>query len=84
MISPYEIEQMILKILPGSQVKVLDMTGTADHFDIVVVSEAFKDKSLIEQHKMVFSILEKEMDNRIHAIRLKTQVGGQTDVKSDD
>ena len=73
MITPREIEGMILAAMPGSKVKVSDMTGTGDHFEIQVVSKDFRDLPLMEQHKKVFTILEKEMDDRIHAVKLKTR-----------
>lgn len=74
MITFEEIERMILVKIPDASVKVEDMTGTNDHFEIEVVSSVFKDKSLIQQHKMVFEALQKEMDGRIHAVKLKTKV----------
>ncbi|MBI3252654.1 MAG: BolA family transcriptional regulator [Candidatus Omnitrophica bacterium] len=74
MIAPLEIEKMIQEILPGSQITVSDMTGTGDHFQITVCSKAFRGKPLLEQHRMVFQALEKEMDGRIHAVQLKTKV----------
>ena len=57
MIDPSEIERMILTVLPGAKVQARDMTGTGDHFEILVVSKEFAGKPLIEQHKMVFSAL---------------------------
>ncbi len=71
---PSEVERMILEALPGAEVQVQDMTGTGDHFDIVVVSPRFEGKTMIEQHKLIFSALEKEMDRGIHAVQLKTRV----------
>ena len=73
MIAPMEIEQMVTAALPGSKVAVRDMTGTGDHFEIHVASAAFAGKPLIEQHRMVMVALEKEMDRRIHAVKIKTQ-----------
>ena len=69
-----EVKEMISKSLPEAQVTVRDMTGTGDHFEVVVASKAFAGKSLIEQHKLVFSALAPEMDQRIHAVQLKTLV----------
>lgn len=74
MISPQEIEQMILQGIPDAQVMISDMTGTGDHFDIRVASKQFAGKTLIAQHRMVFALLQKEMDRRIHAVQIKTQV----------
>ena len=73
MMAPSEVREMILKTLPGSQVEVRDMTGTGDHFDIVVMSGDFKGKPLVQQHQMVHAALEKEMDRRIHAVQIKTR-----------
>jgi len=74
LIDPAEVKEMILASLPDAEVEVTDMRGTGDHFEIRVVSKVFAGKSLIDQHKMVFGALEKEMDQRIHAVQLKTQV----------
>ncbi len=73
MIQFFEIEALIRTAIPDAKVEVSDMTGTGDHFEICVVSKAFRGKPLMEQHKMVFSALEKEMDNRIHAVKIKTR-----------
>lgn len=73
MIKFAEIEALIRSAIPDAQVEVSDMTGTGDHFEIHVVSKVFKDKSLIEQHKMVFAALKHEMDDRIHAVKIKTR-----------
>lgn len=74
MITPLEVEQIILAALPDSTVEVRDMTGTSDHFDILVVSKVFAGKPLMEQHKIIFAILDKEMKDRIHAVQIKTKV----------
>jgi stress-induced morphogen len=73
MITPMEIQQMIAAQMPDAKIQVTDMTGTADHFEIAVVSKQFAGKTLIEQHQMLHAILEKEMDHRIHAVKLKTK-----------
>ncbi|MGH7197562.1 MAG: BolA/IbaG family iron-sulfur metabolism protein [Candidatus Omnitrophota bacterium] len=73
MIAAQEVEQMILAVLPDAKVEIRDMTGGGDHFEIFVVSKAFAGVTLLEQHKMVFAALEKEMDRRIHAVQLKTR-----------
>ncbi len=75
MITTDQVQAIIEKALPGAEVEVRDMTGTSDHFDITVVSEAFQGKSIIDQHKLVFKILDHEMKkDRIHAVQLKTKV----------
>lgn len=67
-----EIEAKIQAALPDARVELRDLTGTADHWEAVVVSAAFAGKSLIERHRMVFAALSEEMKGPIHALTLKT------------
>lgn len=45
----------------------------AGHFRIVLVSSDFSDKSLIQQHRMVYECLAKLMQGSIHALALETR-----------
>ena len=47
--------------MKGSQTK-------ETHFHVFVVSEAFKDKALIDRHRLVNEILEKELKESVHAL----------------
>ncbi len=76
MITPDEIQQMLLSAFQGAKVQVSDMTGTGDHFDIQVAAQEFLGKTLIEQHQMVHKVLAPEMDGRIHAVQIKTKTLG--------
>ncbi|HTE51758.1 MAG TPA: BolA family transcriptional regulator [Kofleriaceae bacterium] len=67
-----DIQQKICAALPGAVVELRDLTGTADHWEAVVVSDAFAGKSLIERHRMVFASLAEELKGPIHALTLKT------------
>ncbi|MCZ8155806.1 MAG: BolA family transcriptional regulator [Leptospira sp.] len=44
------------------------------HFKLVVASKRFKDLSLVEQHRLVYSALEKELKSGLHAIEIQTKV----------
>jgi stress-induced morphogen len=70
--SPEEIKQRIEAALPGSDVEVQDTTGTGDHFQAKVTSEAFAGLSRIEQHRLVYGALEADIGGAIHALALKT------------
>ena len=67
-----DIEAKIRAALPDARVELRDLTGTADHWEAIVVSGAFAGKSLIERHRMVFAALSEEMKGPIHALTLKT------------
>jgi stress-induced morphogen len=55
--TPEEIQKKIQNGLPGCRVEVRDTTGTGDHFEAVVVAAQFAGKNMVEQHRMVYSIL---------------------------
>lgn len=72
MIAPENIQERIESALPGSEVVVQDLTGTQDHFQALVISEAFQGKTMVEQHQMVYRALGDFMKEAIHALALKT------------
>ncbi len=72
MIEPQQIQTLIEKGIPGSEVTVEDMTGSGDHFQVIVLSPAFKGKMMIEQHRMVHDALA-SMKDQIHALAIKTR-----------
>ena len=43
------------------------------HLAAVVTYRGFKGKSLVEQHKMVYSVLKEELKGELHALALKTR-----------
>lgn len=64
----------IRKTMPDAQVSVTDRTGTMDHFSIRIVSNSFKDKNLLDRHRMVYQALDEPMkDGRIHALEIKAE-----------
>jgi stress-induced morphogen len=69
---PEAIIEKIRAILPDAQIDLRDLTGTQDHWEAVVVSEAFRGKTPIQRHRMVFDALASEMKGPIHALALKT------------
>lgn len=72
MISIKEIESKIKQKIKASHLEVVDLRG-GDHIQVIVVSPDFENKSLVEQHKIIYDTLEDEMKtNEIHALTLKT------------
>ncbi|MFN8770356.1 MAG: BolA family protein [Neisseriaceae bacterium] len=49
----------------------LDVTGDGKHFDAVVVSDEFIDKSKIERHRLVYAALGNKMKDEVHALSMK-------------
>lgn len=67
-----EVETLIKNNLDDAHVEVSDLTGTMDHLNIFVASNAFKGKMLIDQHQMIMDILKEELKDKIHAVKIKT------------
>ena len=67
-----KVKELITTGIASSHVEVADTTGTGDHFSAVVVSDDFKELSLVEQHQMVYKTLGNYLTKEIHALQLKT------------
>ena len=52
-----EIETMIREAFPDARVEVKDLAGDGNHYAASVVSAAFKGKSRVKQHQMVYEAL---------------------------
>ncbi|HEU5406443.1 MAG TPA: BolA family protein [Nitrospira sp.] len=71
MITPDVLTDYIRKSLPDAVVTVTDRTGTMDHLKVVIVSDGFHGKNLIDRHRMIYQALNVPMkDGRIHALEL--------------
>ncbi len=71
--SPDQLKTRLQSLSPGTQADVMDLTGTEDHYQAVIVSQAFAGKMMIEQHRMVYALVQKEMDSgEVHALTLRT------------
>ena len=46
--------------------------GSESHFKVVLVSEDFADKKLIQRHRMINEILANELKDKIHALAINT------------
>jgi stress-induced morphogen len=68
-----ELKALIEAGIDEATVQVRDMTGTSDHFDVEVVSPAFRGKSIIDQHKMVHAAVGEHLTTTIHALQIKTR-----------
>jgi stress-induced morphogen len=69
----HEIEKLIKESFPDAQVAIDDLAGDGDHYAATVVSEAFRGKSRVQQHQMVYDALKGHMGSVLHALALKTQ-----------
>jgi len=67
-----EIEALIKEALPDAQVSIKDLAGDGDHYSATVRSTAFKGKTRVQQHQMVYGALQGRMGGALHALALTT------------
>jgi stress-induced morphogen len=68
------IRDLLDKAFPGGEIDVEDRTGGGDHFQVVVISNAFNGLPLIQQHKLVNAALAAPLANgTIHELRIRTK-----------
>jgi stress-induced morphogen len=67
-----EIERLIKETLPDAVVEIDDLAGDGDHYSARIVSEAFRGKSRVQQHPLVYQALQGRMGGELHALALET------------
>lgn len=66
------IEALIKQEFPDAKVQINDLRGDGDHYAAHVVSAAFRGKTRVQQHQMVYKALQGRMGNELHALALQT------------
>ena len=67
-----EIERLIRNHIPDAVVTIHDLAGDGDHYAATVISEAFRGKTRVQQHQLVYAALKGEMGGALHALALQT------------
>lgn len=68
------IKNLIQSGIPDASVTISDLRGDGDHYAAHVVSPAFRGKSRIQQHQMVYQSLKGKMANDLHALAIQTSI----------
>src|SRR5258708_22175865 len=66
------IERLIKESLPDAQVSIEDLRGDGDHYAAQIVAGAFRGKTRVQQHQLVYQALRGRMGNELHALALQT------------
>jgi stress-induced morphogen len=69
-----EIGTLIREGLPQAEVTVEDLAGDGNHYRAHVIAPAFRGKSRVQQHQMVYRALGARMGGELHALALTTAV----------
>jgi len=67
-----DIETMIKTAFPDAVIEIKDLAGDGDHYAATVVSEAFRGKTRVAQHQLVYAALQGNMGGVLHALALTT------------
>jgi len=75
-----QIERKLRERLAPSVLQVINESsmhgvppGSETHFKVVVVSDAFEGKALVERHRLVYEVLGDEMRAGIHALTITSR-----------
>ena len=66
--SPGELKTRLEEVFTDAQVAVKDLTGTADHYQVTIATEAFRDKLPMARHRMVYAAVGEQVGKEIHAL----------------
>ena len=51
--------------------------GSESHFKVVIVSDGFQGKRLVQRHQAVNAVLARELEEGLHALSLETLTGAE-------
>ena len=69
MVTPESVQQGIQAGLHCAHIEVI---GDGQHFQAVIVSDAFAGKSRVQRHQLVYAALGDRMREEIHALSMRT------------
>ena len=74
-----DIEQKLANQIQAKHLEVVNESnnhnvpaGSESHFKVVIVSEDFADKKLLQRHRMINEVLAEELQGKIHALAMHT------------
>jgi len=67
-----QIKDRILSTFNNAEVEVVDLTGTSDHIQVLVVSDKFTGQSRIQRQRMVMDVFQEELKTgEVHALTIR-------------
>jgi stress-induced morphogen len=68
-----EILMLLKEAFPDAEIHLEDSRGDQDHYALVIESEAFFQKSRVQQHQMVYQALGQCVGADLHALSIQTK-----------
>ena len=69
MVQPEQVKSYIEQ---GLECELVRVDGDGQHFEAIIVSPAFRGKSKVQQHQLVYQALGDRMREEIHALSMQT------------
>ncbi|KAD3067245.1 hypothetical protein E3N88_35125 [Mikania micrantha] len=69
-LAPVELEVTDVSYKHAGHAGVKDSNNGETHFDLKVVSREFEGKSMVKRHRLVYSLLEDELQSGLHALSI--------------
>lgn len=67
------LETCLREAFPDAEITLTDLAGDNDHWSAEIVADAFRGKSRIAQHQLVYAALKGRMGGELHALQLVTR-----------
>ena len=77
-----ELQALLENSFGGDQIELSSPMGDNNHFQLILVSEKFEGKSMVEQHQMVYQAMGDAMHEAVHAMAMKTYTPRQWEQRS--
>jgi stress-induced morphogen len=68
-----QIKEKLEKAFKEAEILLEDYMGDGNHYRLEIKHSSFKDRSILEQHKMVYEALGDCVGNDLHAITISTR-----------
>jgi stress-induced morphogen len=68
------LKEILLREFPDSLVEIQDLKGDGQHISCFIQSSIFKEKTRVEQHRLVYKTLKSFIGEKIHAVVIKTAI----------
>ncbi|MGN7618651.1 MAG: BolA/IbaG family iron-sulfur metabolism protein [Ehrlichia sp.] len=68
-VTQYQLELLVKSAFPDAEVTITSLVDDNNHYLIKVISDQFQGKSKLEQHRMIYKVLD---GLNIHAIQIQT------------
>jgi stress-induced morphogen len=70
-----DVKELLIKSFDDAYVDIAEDSNNMNshlHLNILIVCDQFKEKKLLDQHRMVMDILREALQDDIHAVKIKT------------